>query len=154
MQMSEKKNDRHRRQDLARQVFHDIAVGGKQDTLRAVAEDGSHPIVVALDHELLSEVMQRVENAGGVANAFVEVKGGKIELIFVHLTSERAGRHNALPPNDGAENLGPEPIHRDITIGMMVTVISQYADGVICKVKLPRHTGGVEYAGRQQLQDA
>lgn len=140
-------NERQRRADLSKRIFHEIAVGKLQLSVRAA--DGSFPVVFALEHELLSEVMQRVETSGGSATTFVEFDDGKIARLAV-----RSARDHTVP--DGAEDLGREPIHEDIEMGMMVVVARQYENGVVAtvRIELPRHEGSVEYVDRGELQPA
>lgn len=127
-----------KRRALSQRVFHDIATSRRE--LRVVAEDGSCPIVVALETELLSVVLERVMKAGGAANTFVEMKGEVVELLAIHVGARRWKKQRS--PRD----LGPTPIHDDIEIGMMVDVARGYEDGVVVPVRLSSNVlGEVEH---------
>lgn len=134
-----------RRQELAKRVFHQIATTRRE--LEVVDADGVRPIVVALGDELLSDVMTRVAVSGGAANLFVEVEresGSEIALLLV-----RFGARNA-----DAEDLGEEPISKDIEVGLMVDIVATAPLGVACRVSLRHVDAGVEYVDREQFVDA
>jgi hypothetical protein len=130
-------SDRVRRSQVLRRLMRHMAVDDGARDLPVTLADGTKPIVVALEHERLSEVMHRVHDSGKSANVFVAMDDGLIVRAEVHLSEK------GMTPVSSAENLGPEPIHSDIEIGMFVAVGLQYDNGVECAVRLPNQAASV-----------
>ena len=129
--------DRERRNEILRKVMRNVALKNKAKELPVCLKDGTRPIVVALEHDLLSEVMHRVQASGGDANVFVQMDDGNIALASVYLASGRSRRVRK------AESLGPQPVHSDIEVGMFVAVCLQYEEGVECAIRLPHQSADV-----------
>jgi hypothetical protein len=89
--------------------------------LPVTRNDGTRPIVVALDDELLVDVMHRVRDAGGAANTFVKMNDGHLELL-----ETRTG--TKIPSS--ATDLGKDPLDKRITIGIIVDVAAHDDNGV------------------------
>ncbi len=132
-----------RRSALAARVFHDLAVHRRE--LPVVLADGSHPIVVALDDELLSVVVARIKDSGGSANLFVELAPDQVVLLSVSDSAAGVER---------AEVFSSEPMHRDVTIGMLATYVSTAPEGVQVTVKVPKLDADLHYVERRELIDA
>ena len=131
--MANSTTDREIRDDFARKILSGIVRRGIAP-LPVSTPDGRKPIVCALDHELLSEVMQRIENAGGLANTFVLGDSGKVVCASFLPARGTPG---------GFEDLGADPVHEDIRIGMFLAVVEQYGAGVTARIRLPRHSSDV-----------
>lgn len=129
-------SDRERRDRLASFVYSKLGDAAFRQHLSVLAEGGSRPIVTALDEELLSEVMQRVIRSGGAANTFVAMNSGLVELVMIENAAVPTGQ-------TGVIDLGPDPIHEDITIGMLVDVARNFPKGVSAPVRLPHHRGRI-----------
>lgn len=132
-----------RRNALAARVLHDLAVHRRE--LPVVSTDGTRPIVVALDGELLSAVVRRVKECGGSANLFVELAHDDVALLSV---SDRAGESHR------AEVFSKEPMPGSVTIGMLATYVATAPDGVQVTVNLPKLDADLQYVERRELVDA
>jgi hypothetical protein len=148
-QMKKSLSQEERRNELAVKVLHDLAVNRRK--LPAVAPDGSRPIVVALDEELLTAVFARVRVCGKSANLFVELAAnlperpvGEVVLFLATVGRSRTSK---------AEVFSDSPMHADTTIGMMAEYVLNAPDGVQMKVELPKF-GVVEYVDRRDLVSA
>ncbi|MFJ7289231.1 hypothetical protein ACIQUC_13010 [Curtobacterium sp. NPDC098951] len=101
-------------------------------SLRVTADDGSRPITVAFDHELVSDVLHRVSWTGGYSNLFV-----------IDASENLMTRASVMPPEasldpDSAEKFSQDAVHADSTIGMLMATVRTARDGVAVQVRLPR----------------
>lgn len=94
------------RHSAARRVLKSIAVGPKKINLPFTAPDGSKPIVVATPAEYLSDVIARVEAAGGSAN--VVLAEAKSFVVFTLMGSESDTVDDAV-----------ESVNTDMSMGML-----------------------------------
>lgn len=133
-------NIEERRDELAVKVLHDLAVNPRK--LTATSGDGTRPIVVALDEELLSVVMGRVRQRGECANLFVELAGGDVVLFRATVGAIAESK---------AEVFSEGPVHQNTTIGMMAEYVLTAPEGVQMSVKLPKLEADVEYVERREL---
>lgn len=138
-----KPSQAERRKAFASKVLHDLALSHR--SLPISLKDGSRPIVVALDDELLSAVVRRVNVSGGAANTFVELKNGRVMLLSV----TRGSRDDS-----DAEVFSEQPMHESVTIGMMAEYVSHAPEGVIVTVHLTRLGAEVQYVDSRELIDA
>lgn len=132
-----------RRNVLAARVFHDLAVHRRK--LPIVSADGSRPVVVALDEELLATVVGRVKQCGGSANLFVELAHDEVVLLSVSDAAKHARR---------AEVFSTEPMNENVTIGMLATYASTAPDGIQVTVNIPKLDADLQYVERRELVDA
>ncbi|MBX3103788.1 MAG: hypothetical protein KF867_02330 [Cryobacterium sp.] len=130
----------NRRRVLTARVLHDLAVHHKE--LPIASPDGSRPIVVAVDDELLSTVARRIKNSGGSANLFIGMTQDEIVLLSV---SDSASN------SEKAEVFSKEPMHENVTIGMLATYVSKAPEGVLVTVKLPKLDADLLYVERREL---
>jgi hypothetical protein len=133
-------NDRERRERFARDLMKSISVAGRASELKVTGPDGSKPIVVAHDHELISAVMGRVQQTEGFANLFVSFPDGRLALVAV------LPANSALFETD-AEPIAAQEIHSDSTIGILLEVARSYAEGVMLPVRLTATTADVTPLG-------
>ncbi|TWX37137.1 hypothetical protein ES689_10670 [Frigoribacterium sp. ACAM 257] len=125
------RTEREQRDLFAGTVLRAVAQGAGP-LLRVTADDGTRPVVVAFDHELVSDVLNRVSWSGGYANLFVIAGEGKMI------------RASVVPPSasldeGAAESLGLGAVHDDSTIGMLMANVSTARDGLTVQVRLPRN---------------
>lgn len=132
-----------RRRVLTARVLHDLAVHRKD--LPIIMHDGTHPIVVAVDDELLSTVARRIKDSGGSANLFIGMTGNEIVLLSVS---------DSATGSEKAELFSDEPMHEGVTIGMLATYVSMAPEGVQVIVKLPKLDADLHYVERRELIEA
>lgn len=104
-------SDREQRDSIAARIMKDIVRRNRHSELVVRDGEGVAPIVVALEHDLLSDVIHRVRIAGGSANTFVQMENGLLYL---------ANFSPATTPTEVATDFGPNPVHRDIEVGMFL----------------------------------
>lgn len=104
-------NDETVRRDFTRRIMNDLAATGRSRELVA-AEDGTKPVLFALDHERLSDVLRRARAAGDRVNLFVALQGEGVALA--HLVS--AEHSSVSTPN----HLAAHELHDDLRIGMFI----------------------------------
>jgi hypothetical protein len=129
-----------RRNALAARVLHDLAVHRRN--LPVALPDGTRPIVVALDDERLSSVVRRIKDSGGSANLFVELAHDQVVLLSVS---------DSAPDTEHAEVFSDEPMHENVTIGMLATYVSTAPEGVQVTVKVPKLDADLHYIERREL---
>jgi hypothetical protein len=124
--------ERELREEISKQILHDGALGKLNMAVRD--EDGDFPIVVALGHELLSAVLDRVDGIGGSANVFVQLSDGELAGIEVRASVAAA-------PGDGRENLGL--IEQDVEIALLVAIAGSSENGIVArfKIDIPEYAG-------------
>jgi len=140
----EKVTERKRRDKIAGAIMRAAALDGVSELLTVTADDGTRPIVVAFDHELVSDVLHRVSWTGGYANLFVvdlDVKTMDVASVMPPAASLDAG---------AAEVLRPGAVHGDATIGMLLTTVGTAEDGLTVQVRLPSNRADVGLVSERQ----
>lgn len=144
--MKKSRSNDELRDELSVKVLHDLAINRRN--LPVAKADGTRPIVIALDHELLTDVFARVRICGPKANLFVELAANKPErpndevVLFIATVGTR--------PGSKAEVFSDKPMHEKTTIGMMAEYVLRAPDGVQMQVTLPK-LGTAEYVERRDL---
>lgn len=104
-----------RRANAARVVSKHVAATSAEHALPVQNDDGSRPVVVALDSDLVSEVLRRVSKWGS-ANVVVDLPGGVVVLGCVN---------NGRELTFGGDS---QTLHEDIDMGMLVDSLDALAD--------------------------
>ena len=96
----------------------EIAIGNSVVNLPYTAEDGSQPLVITTPAEYLSEVISRIELAGGAAN--VVIAYAKTFHVFSIKGDKLA---NVLKEHD------PDEVNNDMSMGMFFMRSSRKGEG-------------------------
>lgn len=137
-------SERKQRDKLAGLIMRSLAKTSALPGLEVTADDGTMPIVVAFDHELVSDVLHRVSWTGGFANLFV-----------VDLAGQSMVRASVMPPDDAldsrsAEVLRPDAVHGDSTIGMLLESVRASDSGLTIHVRLGASRADVRQVGEPE----
>ncbi|GAA4811290.1 hypothetical protein [Tomitella cavernea] len=115
--------------------------------LPVVGHEGPHPVVAALEEELLSTVLGRLRSVGGFANLFVRSAAGVRMVAVVDAAC-------AIPPA-GDDLTAPEDSPgADATIGMFLDYVEHHPGGVtisataVGRGAVARGAHRIEFAGR------
>lgn len=140
----EKVTERKRRDKIAGAIMRATALDGIGELLTVTADDGTRPIVVAFDHELVSDVLHRVSWTGGYANLFV-VDVEVNSMMVASVIPPEASLDEAAP-----ETLRPGAVHGDATIGMLLVAVETAPEGMTIQVRLPTNRADVGLVGERQ----
>ncbi|WP_156148953.1 hypothetical protein [Rhodococcus sp. MEB064] len=107
-----------------REINWHLAQGALADVdLPVTSDDGGHPVVAALEDELLSTVLGRVRGVGGFANLFVH-DGAGVRMVSVINDACAIAQ-------PGADMSGPEERPGpDATVGMFLDYVARHPNGV------------------------
>lgn len=87
-------------------------------------DEGNRPVVVALSDELLATLIDRLRDAGGFANVFIQTPTGLIEAMSVVRSECAIGT-----PDDDLSAPGDLP-HAQSTVGMFLAYVRTRRNGV------------------------
>lgn len=138
-------SERDQREEMAKGILDAILRG---DVTPGVSNSsGTRPIVMALEHELLSAVASRVESVGGSATVYVRFDDGRVSAVALKSTDTHA-------PHPDAVDLGPKPVNEDIELGMLLAYVRSTSNGVVARVAIdiPDYEGEVESVPSGELQ--
>lgn len=123
-------SDRDRISQVTRTVMHWLAKSGdNESSVRTTADDGTRPILVALEDEHFSAVLHRLSWTGGLyATLFVEMNDGSI------IAGALMPPESALDDRDKHEF--DSEFHRDVRVGEIVRASWQLNDGVNIRVHI------------------
>lgn len=121
------------RHQIAAAIMRRLATG-PTNFLQVTGEDGDKPIMVAFDDEKISAVFERISWSGGYSN--LVVVGNGMSVVSVLPAS------SAVDESAGEALLAAE-IHQDASIGMLVSVAKEYADGLRIPVNFGTTSGDV-----------
>ncbi|WP_437582742.1 hypothetical protein ACSAGD_10775 [Paramicrobacterium sp. CJ85] len=109
------------RRKYARLLMGCIARNNLHSILTVKDSDGATPIVIALGHEKVDAVFQRIKHAGGSANLVIVDSSEDVHLITMVPASHAAPTFDE--PND------PADLHKNITMDFLVHYMQRQADG-------------------------
>lgn len=117
---------------LRRKVLKAVGMAGID--LPVVNDRGQRQIVVALEEESFSLLMQRLRNAGGYANVFVETSKGLVSVSVIKQECSLA--------SGSCEHIDM-PISSSSDVGMFLNYLEQHPEGVAVTMKQddPVHQG-------------
>lgn len=118
------------------EVNHNIALGVVD--LPVVDDQGTTPVVVALEEELLSTVLGRLRSVGGYANLFVRSPGGRVDFVSV-IDSASA----IAVADDDLTGQGDAP-GSDATIGIFLQYLQTQPNGVKLSADAVGHAATVK----------
>lgn len=98
-----------RRGSITQKVMTSIAVGPARVHFPLRADDGSYPLVIALQSDYMSDVVKRVEAVGGRANVAV-AKANSFQIIEIGQVS----------PGVGSEIADESNINKELSVGMFM----------------------------------
>jgi len=130
--MPETEEARHR---IAADIMQRLA-SYNIDFLPVTGLEGEKPIMVAFEDEQISAVFERIAWSGGYANLIVVGFDERESMVSV-LPSLSAVDENA------AERMTAAEIHRDASIGMLLTVARVFEDGLRIPVNFGTTSGRV-----------
>lgn len=109
------------RRDYARRIMQLATERDFNREFTVRSEDGSAPVVVALGHERVHEVIERITAAGGSANLFVVDSNERIHLV--------AMRGRQKPQSQASLGDGVQDVHHNITMDFLVLHMQQVKEG-------------------------
>lgn len=113
------------RADLMRRIGRSLLLPPDRSGLTVSRSDGTRPVVLALSHDLLVDVLDQVQSVGGAADVVMPQGTGLAVL--------------AMCGGDPAGNADDVPVHPAIEMGMFLSLVIQ-AGEVRCYVIEPgRH---------------
>jgi hypothetical protein len=144
-EMEGRMTERQSRDRIAARLMQDLSATGRMGELKVTAPDGSKPMMVAFDHELISAVMERVQWTDGYSNLFVVDPTDRLVLVGVMPAA------SALLERE-AENFSADEVHSDSTIGMLIEAARQYKAGVTMPVRMQSVSADMKPVGDFALQ--
>lgn len=109
------------------EVNVNLAYGALADFLLPVTgDDGSFPVVVALENERVSTMLGRIRAVGGFANLFVRGQvGNEVRVRFVSVVNDTCAIRDPDDRMVGSDAPGP-----DATVGMFVDYLETQPNGI------------------------